>query len=73
MILELDCITHHAFLPKLLDPIMLEIMLRSQWEITKGHKDITNRLRFLINYVFTKKTANVEEIIVQEFVKDGRE
>jgi hypothetical protein len=38
--LEFSCITQHQLLEKLLDKDILEIMLRTVWEVTRGNAEI---------------------------------
>ena len=43
--LEFSCITQHPLLDKLLDKDILEIMLRTVWEVTRGNAEINPKYK----------------------------
>ena len=44
----LVCVCEHEMIPLLLHPVVLEVNLRTRWEITMGEREINNKLVFNI-------------------------
>ena len=41
--LDMECISQHEMIAKLLDPVVLEVNLRIRWEVTMGDREINNK------------------------------